>query len=127
MWSTTKDTFEETIDKLNNILKPINIKANTISWINGTKRRVPSEHCVLTFKNKKGWVQLLCQSHLLKGKTLWIVEELTLTQLKAKASELKKMHEARKQGKWAVYRGGKGVVKPSFGSFGLLNRCPPPR
>ena len=70
MWSTTKDTFKETIDKLNNILQPIIIKPNTISWINDTKRCIPPEHCVLTFKNKEERVKLLCQSHLLMGTTL---------------------------------------------------------
>ena len=38
MWSKEEDTFEENIDKLNNILQPINIDSNTISWINDTKR-----------------------------------------------------------------------------------------
>ncbi|KAI5057417.1 hypothetical protein GOP47_0027432 [Adiantum capillus-veneris] len=56
-------------------------------------------------------MKLLQQSRLLKGRTLWIAEELTPNQLKLKASELKKMHEARKQGKWAVYRGGKAIIQ----------------
>ncbi|KAI5078440.1 hypothetical protein GOP47_0006111 [Adiantum capillus-veneris] len=56
-------------------------------------------------------MKLLCQSRLLKGKKIWIAEELTTNQLKSKASELKKMHEARKQGKWAVYRNGKAIIQ----------------
>ena len=49
--------------------------------------------------DKEDRVKLLRQSHLLKGKTIWISEELTVNQLKAKASELKNVQEARKQGK----------------------------
>ncbi|KAI5059163.1 hypothetical protein GOP47_0025482, partial [Adiantum capillus-veneris] len=37
--------------------------------------------------------------------------ELTLLQLKHKSEELKKVHEARKQGKWAIYRGGKAIIQ----------------
>ncbi|KAI5065309.1 hypothetical protein GOP47_0020004 [Adiantum capillus-veneris] len=56
-------------------------------------------------------MKLLCQSRLLKRKKLWIAAELTTNQLKSKASELKKMHEARKQGQWAVYRNAKAIIQ----------------
>ncbi|KAI5076275.1 hypothetical protein GOP47_0008340 [Adiantum capillus-veneris] len=56
-------------------------------------------------------MQLLRQSRLLKGTKFWIAEELTTNQLKLKANELKKVHEARKQGKWAVYRDGKAIIQ----------------
>ncbi|KAI5083218.1 hypothetical protein GOP47_0002961 [Adiantum capillus-veneris] len=56
-------------------------------------------------------MRLLRQSYHLKGTKFWIAEELTANQLKRKASELKKMHEARRQGKWAVYRGGKAIIQ----------------
>ncbi|KAI5082183.1 hypothetical protein GOP47_0001926 [Adiantum capillus-veneris] len=56
-------------------------------------------------------MQLLCQSRLLKGTKFLIADELTTIQLKLKANELKKIHEACKQGKWAVYRDGKAVIQ----------------
>ena len=110
-WNNEEDTFEETLDKLNKILEPINIKYHSITYIDEAKGRVPTGQCIQTFRNKEEPVKLLQQSHLLKGKKPWIAEELTTNQLKAKASELKKMHEARKQGKWAVYRGGKAIIQ----------------
>lgn len=83
--------------KLKEMLQPINIKEDTISWVNNTRRRVPSEHCVLTFKDRVEKTDVLRQSHLLKGTKIWILEELTLNQLKAKESELKKMYESSKR------------------------------
>ena len=56
-------------------------------------------------------MELFRQSRFLKGKQVWISEELTTNQLKNKSSKLKKMHKARKQGKWAVYRGGRAIVQ----------------
>ena len=38
-WGTEEDTFEEVIDKLNDILKLSNIKSDSIAGINNTKRR----------------------------------------------------------------------------------------
>ena len=102
--------LEEAIDKLKKFLEPINIESDTISSLDDTGR-VPVGQCILTFMDKEDRVKLLRQSHLLKGKTIWIAEELTTNQLKAKASELKKVHEARKQGKWAVYRGGRAIIQ----------------
>ena len=69
-WCTEADTFEESIDKLNNLQQPINIKSNTIFSINDTRRHVLLEHCVLTFKDNKESMKLLCQSHLLKNTKL---------------------------------------------------------
>ena len=97
-WCTEADTFEESIDKLKHLLQPINIKLDTIFSINDTRRHVPLEHCVMTFKDKEEQTMILQQSHLLKGTKLWFVEKLTANQLKAKASELKKMYKAHKQG-----------------------------
>ncbi|KAI5057830.1 hypothetical protein GOP47_0027845 [Adiantum capillus-veneris] len=110
-WCTTNDTLREAIIKLNNILQTINIKPKAISWINDTNRQVPFKHCLLTLKEKEEQVRLLRQSHLLKGTKVWIVEELTMNQLKMKKQELKKVYEAQKQGKWAVYRGGKAIIQ----------------
>ncbi|KAI5065496.1 hypothetical protein GOP47_0020191 [Adiantum capillus-veneris] len=109
-WCTTKDTLKEALINLNNIIQPDNFKPQTISWINDTHRHVPPEHCVLTFKDKEEWIKLLRQSHVLKGTNVWISEELTTNQLKIKNHELKKVHKACKQGKLAVYRGGKAII-----------------
>ena len=123
-WCTPEDTLVvEAIIKLNVILQPINLKPETVSWINDTHRHVPPEQGVLTFKDKEERAKLLHQSHLLKGTKIWITEELTINQLKNKRTELLKMHEARKQGKWAVYRGGKAIIQ----EFQNPKQLPPPR
>ena len=107
-WSEDS-SLEEALNKLNTFLEPINIEPETLSSLDD--RRVPEGQCILTFIEKEDRVRLLQQSHLLKGKKVWIAEELTTNQLKAKASELKKVYEARKQGKWAVYRGGRAIIQ----------------
>ena len=40
-----------------------------------------------------------------------MAEELTITQLKCKGAELKKVAEARAKGKWAVYRGDRALIQ----------------
>lgn len=55
--------------------------------------------------------EVLKQSSKLRGTKIWISEELTLTQLKMKATKLAKLKEARKEGKWAVYRDGKALIR----------------
>ena len=50
---------------------------------------------------------------------MWISNELTPIQLKNRAKELAKVKEARKEGKWAVYRGGKAII-------GDFKNPPPP-
>ena len=103
-------SLEDAITKLNTFLEPIKIKPETLSWL-ADRGKLPEGQCILTFIDREDRVRLLQQSHLLKGKKVWIAEELTTNQLKAKASELKKVHEARKQGKWAVYRGGRAIIQ----------------
>lgn len=39
-----------------------------------------------------------------------MADELTPLQLKSKKQELAKVYEARKQGKWAIYRYGKTLI-----------------
>ncbi|KAI5065692.1 hypothetical protein GOP47_0020387 [Adiantum capillus-veneris] len=119
-WCTIEDTLEEAITKLNDILQPVNIKPEIVAWINDTHRHVRPEHCILTFKDKDERLKFLCQSHLLKGTMLWITKELTTNRLKIKKDELKKMSEARKQSKWAVYRGGKTIIQEFRTSKGAL-------
>lgn len=57
-----------------------------------------------------------------QGEKLWIAEELTSNQLKNKSQELKKMREAREQGKWAVFRGGNAIIQ----EFRTPKPAPPP-
>ena len=64
-WNNEEDSFEETLDKLNQILEPINIKHHSICGIDEDKGHVPLGQCILTFRNKEEWVRLLRQSHLL--------------------------------------------------------------
>ncbi|KAI5065499.1 hypothetical protein GOP47_0020194 [Adiantum capillus-veneris] len=53
-WCTIENTLEEAIIKLNNIIEPVNIKPETVAWINDTHRHVRPEHCFLTFKEQRG-------------------------------------------------------------------------
>ena len=53
-WCTPQDTLAEAIVKLNVILQTaVNLKPETVSWINDTHRHVPPEQGVLTFKETK--------------------------------------------------------------------------
>lgn len=56
-------------------------------------------------------IAVMKQTKSLSGTSVWISDELTPTQLKNRASELKKVREARKEGKWAVYRGGRAIIR----------------
>ena len=51
---------------------------------------------IFKFKTKEGHLKLLQKLGLLKGTKLWIADESTLTQLKNKSEELKKVKEACK-------------------------------
>lgn len=55
-------------------------------------------------------IKVMKQTRSLQGTSVWISDELTPLQLKNRAKELAKVREARKQGKWAVYRGGKAII-----------------
>ena len=56
-------------------------------------------------------IAVMKQARALKGTKIWIADELTPLQLKSKKEELAKVHEARRQGKWAVYRFGKALIE----------------
>ena len=56
-------------------------------------------------------IKVMKQTKSLQGTSVWISDELTLIQLKNRAKELAKVREARKEGKWAVYRGGKAIIR----------------
>lgn len=63
-------------------------------------------------------IAVMKQTRSLQGTNVWIADELTPLQLKNKSTELNKVKEARKNGKWAVYRGGQAIIKEF--------RTPPP-
>ena len=56
-------------------------------------------------------IKVMKHTESLQGTSVWISDELTPLQLKNRAGELAKVREARKQGKWAVYRGGKAIIR----------------
>lgn len=68
-------------------------------------------HAILEYLNKEEKIDVMKQTKSLKGTTVWIADELTPLQLKNRKQELAKVAEARKQGKWAVYRGGVAIIK----------------
>ena len=53
-----EDKLDEAIDKLNKLLKPINIEPDTISSLDDTGR-VPIGQCILTFMDEEDRVKLL--------------------------------------------------------------------
>eukprot|EP00250_Pteridium_aquilinum_P019536 c24472_g3_i1 orf=2-244(-) len=76
-------------------------------------------------KNKAMW-----QARSLQGTSVWMADELTSHRLKSCKAELAKVKEARAQGKWAVYGGGKAIVedfrKPKKPTSPTTSLPPPP-
>lgn len=68
-------------------------------------------HIQITFREKEDRLEILRQANKLKGTKIWISEELTRNQLKERTRELVKVRVARKEGKWAVYRDGRALVR----------------
>ncbi len=56
-------------------------------------------------------IAVMKQTKSLQGTSVWISDELTPIQLKNRSSELTKVREARRNGKWAVYRGGRAIIR----------------
>ena len=69
------------------------------------------KHVILRYSTMQEKIKVMKQTHSLQGTTVWMADELTPTQLKNRKQELAKVHEARKQGKWAVYRRGKAIIE----------------
>ena len=72
---------------------------------------IKGPHVVLRYLYLKDKIAVMKQARALKGTKLWVADELTPLQLKSKKVELAKVHEARRQGKWAVYRFGKALIE----------------
>ena len=72
---------------------------------------IRGQHVVLRYRYLKEKIAVMKQTRALKGTKVWMADELTPLQLKSKKEELAKVHEARRQGKWAVYRFGKARIE----------------
>lgn len=111
-----KSDYESDLTILNEALHPIHLEQGIIESINSKFQRDLGERhssgqAILLFFKHEDHVRLLQQSRLLKGKKIWIAEELTFNQLKNKSMELKKMHIARREGKWALFKNGKAIIQ----------------
>ena len=72
---------------------------------------VKGQQVVIRYLYLKEKIAVMKQTRALKGTKIWMADELTPLQLKSKKDELAKVHEARRQGKWAVYRYGKALIE----------------
>lgn len=72
---------------------------------------IKGKHVVLRYTDLQDKIKVMKQARSLKGTKVWMADELTPLQLKSKKQELAKVYEARKQGKWAVYRYGKALIE----------------
>lgn len=72
---------------------------------------IKGKHVILRYTDLQDKIKVMKQTHSLCGTKVWMADELTPLQLKSKKKELAKVYEARKQGKWAVYRYGKAIIE----------------
>ena len=71
---------------------------------------IKGKHVVFRYSDLQEKIKVMKQTRSLQGTKVWMADELTPLQLKSKKQELAKVQEARKQGKWVVYRyGNRGV------------------
>lgn len=115
-WDSRNIDFEDEVMALNEALHPAHVDRDALEAISNKRNhskedRIANGQAILILAKPEDRLRLLQQSRLLKGTTMWIAEELTPTQLKHKAQELKKMHAARREGKWAVLRNGRAVIQ----------------
>lgn len=115
-WDASNIDYEDGLAALSEAIQPIQLDRKVVECISNKlnhdkKERIPSGHAIITFTTPEDRIRLLQQSRLLKGTSIWFAEELTPNQLKHKAQELKKMHKARQEGKWAVFRNGKAIIQ----------------
>lgn len=71
---------------------------------------IKGKHVILHYSDKGEKINVMKQTKSLAGTSVWMQDELTLLQLKNRKAELAKVKEARKQGKWAVYRDGVAII-----------------
>lgn len=72
---------------------------------------IKGKQAALHYDTMEEKIAVMKQTKSLQGTKVWISDELTPLQLKNRPSELAKVREARKEGKWAVYRGGKALIR----------------
>lgn len=73
--------------------------------------QIKGKHVVLKYIKLQDKIKVMKQARSLQGTKIWMADELTPTQLKNRKQELAKVYEARKQGKWAVYRNGTAIIE----------------
>ena len=116
-WDSWQVDYETGLTTFLETLHPVRIDADSLEMVCNKKcrhlkaDRIASGQAILVFNKPEDRLRVLQQSRLLKGTTMWIAKELTSTQLKHKAQELKKMHAARRIGHWAVLRGGRAIIQ----------------
>lgn len=69
------------------------------------------KHVILKYSKLHEKIKVMKQARSLQGTKVWMADELTPAQIKNRKEELAKVYEARKQGKWAVYRRGIAVIE----------------
>lgn len=98
--------------QLSKVVPFVDLGEPTFIIVKGTQAKV-------SYWDKSEKIAVMKQTRSLQGTKVWIADELTPLQLKNRPAELAKVKEARKNGKWAVYRGGKAII----GEF----HTPPPK
>lgn len=73
--------------------------------------RVKGKQAVVSYDTLEEKRTVMKQTRSLKGTKVWIQDELTPLQLKNRSNELARVRAARKEGKWAVYREGKALIR----------------
>lgn len=65
---------------------------------------------ILKFPDEVSKKAFLARHSALRGKTIYLSDDLSLTQLAHRKAKMVEVHEARKAGKWAVYRDGRVII-----------------
>ncbi|KAH7433101.1 hypothetical protein KP509_07G055000 [Ceratopteris richardii] len=90
--------------QLTKVVPFINLGSPVFITPKGTQARV-------SYFDMSDKIAVMKQAKSLQGTKVWIADELTPLQLKNRPTELTKVREARKNGKWAVYRGGQAIIR----------------
>ncbi|KAH7444147.1 hypothetical protein KP509_02G066800 [Ceratopteris richardii] len=90
--------------QLSEVVPFINLGSPVFITPKGTQARV-------SYFDMSDKIAVMKQAKSLQGTKVWIADELTPLQLKNRQAELTKVREARKNGKWAVYRGGQAIIR----------------
>ena len=100
-WAIDVDILKEMLTK---VVPFVDLGEPTDIIVKGTQAKV-------RYYYKDDKIKVMRQTKSLQGTSVWISDDLKPIQLKNRAKELAKVREARKEGKWAVYRGGKAIIR----------------